>query len=55
MGVGTITLLGLLCAPGQAPADITAWNNPSMKIPIDYHPSKRGEIRELREDGWVSG
>ncbi|HKB01737.1 MAG TPA: hypothetical protein VKD90_05935 [Gemmataceae bacterium] len=47
MGLGTVTLLGLLCAPGQAPADVTTWNSPSMKIPIDYHPSKRGEIREL--------
>jgi hypothetical protein len=47
MGLGTITLLGMLCTPGQVPADCTTWNNPSMKIPIDYHPSKRGEIKEL--------
>jgi hypothetical protein len=47
MGLGTVTLLGLLCTPGQAPADVTTWNTPTMKIPIDYHPSKRGEIREL--------
>lgn len=47
MGLGTITLLGMLCTPGQAPADVTPWNSPSMKIPIDYHPSKRGEIKEL--------
>src|SRR3954447_1040155 len=37
----------MLCTPGQAPADVTPWNSPSMKIPIDYHPSKRGEIKEL--------
>ena len=47
MGLGTITLLGMLCTPGQVPADVTTWNSPSMKIPIDYHPSKRGEIKEL--------
>src|SRR4051812_11986664 len=47
MGLGTITLLGMLCTPGQVPADVTPWNSPSMKIPIDYHPSKRGEIKEL--------
>jgi hypothetical protein len=47
MGLGTITLLGMLCTPGQAPADVTPWNSPSMKIPIDYHPSKRAEIKEL--------
>jgi len=47
MGISTITLLGMLCTPGQAPADMTTWNTPSMKIPIDYHPSKRGEIKEL--------
>src|SRR5258708_28374076 len=47
MGLGTITLLGMLCTPGQAPADVTAWNSASMKIPIDYHPSKRAEIKEL--------
>src|SRR5262245_55949175 len=46
MGLGTITLLGMLLTPGQAP-DVTAWNSPSMKIPIDYHPGKRGEIKEL--------
>lgn len=47
MGLGTITLLGMLCTPGQVPADVTPWNNSTMKIPIDYHPGKRGEIREL--------
>lgn len=47
MGLGTITLLGMLCTPGQAPADVTTWNNPSMKIPIDYNPAKKGEIKEL--------
>ena len=47
MGLGTITLLGMLCTPGQVPADVTVWNNSSMKIPIDYHPGKRAEIREL--------
>src|SRR5258708_34834442 len=47
MGLGTITLLGMLCTPGQAPADVTAWNSASMKIPIDYHPSKRAEIKGL--------
>src|SRR3954453_14366929 len=47
MGPGTITLLGMLCTPGQVPADVTPWNSPSMKIRIDYHPSKRGEIKEL--------
>lgn len=52
MGLGTIALLGMLCTPGQAPADVTAWNSPNMKIPIDYHPSKRGEIKELHL--WVS-
>jgi hypothetical protein len=52
MGLGAITLLGMLCTPGQAPADVTAWNSPSMKIPIDYHPSKKGEIKELHL--WVS-
>ena len=52
MGLGTITLLGMLCTPGQAPADVTPWNSPSMKIPIDYHPSKKAEIKELHL--WVS-
>lgn len=47
MGLGTLTLLGMLCTPGQTPADVTTWTNPSMKIPIDYLPSKKGEIREL--------
>ena len=47
MGLGTITLLGMLLTPGQAPADVTTWNSSSMKIPIDYHPGKRGEIKEL--------
>lgn len=47
MGLSTITLLGMLCTPGQAPADMTTWNSPSMKIPIDYNPSKKGEIKEL--------
>lgn len=47
MGFGTIALLGLLATPGQVPADVTPWNSPSMKIPIDYHPSKKGEIRDL--------
>lgn len=47
MGLSALTLLGLLWAPGQVPSDVTAWNSPSMKIPIDYHPSKRNEIREL--------
>jgi hypothetical protein len=47
MGLGTITLLGMLCTPGQAPADTTTWNSPSMKIPIDYNPNKKGEIKEL--------
>ncbi|MSR53758.1 MAG: hypothetical protein EXS09_10780 [Gemmataceae bacterium] len=47
MGLITITLLGMLCTPGQVPADVTPWNNTTMKIPIDYHPGKRGEIREL--------
>ncbi len=47
MGLSTITLLGMLCTPGQAPADMTTWNNPSMKIPIDYNPGKKGEIKEL--------
>ena len=52
MNLGTITLLGVLCAPGQVPADVTPWNSPSMKIPIDYHPSKKAEIKELHL--WVS-
>ena len=47
MGFGTIALLGLIATPGQVPADVTPWNSPSMKIPIDYHPSKKGEIRDL--------
>jgi hypothetical protein len=48
MGLGTATLFCLLCTPGQAPADTTVWNTPAaMKIPIEYHPSKKGEIREL--------
>jgi hypothetical protein len=48
MGLGTVTFLGLLCTPGQVPAETTVWNTPAaMKIPIDYHPGKRGEIREL--------
>ena len=47
MGLGTITLLGMLCTPGQAPADVTPWNSPSMKIPIDYNRDKKGEIKEL--------
>jgi hypothetical protein len=47
MGMGTLTLLGMLCTPGQMPADVTTWTSPSMKIPIDYHPSKRAEIKEL--------
>jgi hypothetical protein len=47
MGLGTITLLGMLCTPGQAPADVTTWNSPSMKIPIDYNPAKKAEIKEL--------
>ncbi|HJZ91667.1 MAG TPA: hypothetical protein VKE40_12405 [Gemmataceae bacterium] len=47
MGLGTVTLLGLLCTPGQLPAETTAWNSPTMKIPIDYHPGKRAEIKEL--------
>ena len=47
MGLGTITLLGMLCSPGQAPADVTPWNSPSMKIPIDYNRDKKNEIKEL--------
>ena len=47
MGLGTIALLGMLAAPGQGPSDVTTWTVPSMKIPIDYHPSKRADIREL--------
>lgn len=47
MGLGTITLLGMLCTPGQAPGDLTPWNSPSMKIPIEYNQNKRGEIKEL--------
>ena len=47
MGLGTITLLGMLCTPGQTPADVTPWNSPSMKIPIDYNRDKRNEIKEL--------
>lgn len=47
MGMTTIALLGMMCAPGQAPADMTTWNTPTMNIPIDYNPGKRGEIKEL--------
>src|SRR5207237_6033303 len=47
MGLSTITLLGMLCTPGQAPTDMTTWNSPSMTIPIDYNPRKKGEIKEL--------
>ncbi|HKB06151.1 MAG TPA: hypothetical protein VKD90_28405 [Gemmataceae bacterium] len=47
MGLGTVTLLGMLCTPGQVPADTTTWNTPTMKIPIDYNPGKRAEIKEL--------
>jgi hypothetical protein len=48
MGLGTATLLGILCTPGQVPADTTVWNTPAaMRIPIDYHPGKKAEIREL--------
>ncbi len=47
MGFGTIALLGLMASPGQVPADVTAWNSPTMKIPIDYHPGKKGDIRDL--------
>ncbi|HVK12166.1 MAG TPA: hypothetical protein VM597_25665, partial [Gemmataceae bacterium] len=45
--MGTLTLLGMLCTPGQLPADVTTWTSPSMKIPIDYNPAKRAEIKEL--------
>ena len=47
MGLGTVTLLGMLCTPGQVPTDVTIWTSPSMKIPIDYVASKKGEIKEL--------
>lgn len=47
MGLGTLTLLGMLCTPGQAPADVTTWSSPSMKIPIDYRADKKAEIKEL--------
>lgn len=47
MGFGTIALLGMLATPGQVPADVTPWNTPSIKLPIDYNPAAKKDIRDL--------
>ena len=48
MGLGTLTLLGMLWAPGQAaPADVHHFNLSKMDIPIRYDPAKKNEIRDL--------
>lgn len=48
MGIGTLTLLGMMWAPGQVvPADVHPFNQAKMDIPIRYDPAKRNEIRNL--------
>lgn len=49
MGLGTLTLLGMMCTPGQAPSappDVHI-NQSKLEIPIRYDPTKRNEIRDL--------
>ena len=48
MGLGTLTLLGMLWAPGQAaPADVHPFNLSKMDIPITYDAAKKNDIRDL--------
>ena len=48
MGLGTLTLLTMLWAPGQTlPADVVPFNQAKMEIPIRYDPAKKNEIRDL--------
>jgi hypothetical protein len=48
MGLGTLTLMGMLMAPGQASPDVVhPFNQAKMDIPISYDPAKKGEIRDL--------
>ncbi len=48
MGLGTLTILGMLWAPGQVgPADLVPFNQAKMDIPIRYDPAKKNEIRDL--------
>jgi hypothetical protein len=47
MGLGTLTMLGMLWTPGQAAPDVHPFNQAKMDIPIRYDPAKKGEIRDL--------
>lgn len=48
MGLGTLTMMGMLMTPGQAPpADLVVRNYSKLDIPIKYDPAKKGDIRDL--------
>jgi hypothetical protein len=46
MGLGALTMLGMLWTPGQAAPDVHI-NEAKMTIPIKYDPTKKNEIRDL--------
>jgi hypothetical protein len=47
MGIGTLTLMGMLLTPGQGAADLSPINQRHIQIPIRFDPARRGEIKEL--------
>jgi len=47
MGLGTLTMLTMICAPAQAPTDVYPFNQAKMEIPIRYDPAKKAGIREM--------
>lgn len=47
MGLGTLTMLGMMLTPGQAAPDVHPFNQAKMDIPIKYDLSKKNEIRDL--------
>ena len=47
MGLGTLTMLGMMLTPGQAAPDVHPFNQAKMDIPIKYDLTKKNEIRDL--------
>ncbi len=47
MGLGTLTMMGMLWAPGQAAPDVHYYNQAKIEIPIRYDPQQKNEIRDL--------
>src|SRR5262245_24963087 len=47
MGLGTLTLAGMLLVPGQGANDLSPINQRNIQIPIRFDPKRRADIKEL--------